>query len=288
MIGYTSFLIFFISFLVKTIIRNSGKEDSISFYILLIPALFGILNFTISLNFFLYMKYLIEMNEYRILNNNENNNEINNNNNNNCTKGKFFSYFFLNFVAVLLLIFLILLSIKLENNSNAKIFSVNMVNMPIYFSLGIAFCYLIYMLPALIQHKFYWGISLMISYLINFFIFFLLATLKFDYMKNITNLEWFIPLYIAVFLNIIYSIYDLIKGNTNIVFRIFFCFSMILILIATLFTSIVLDDKEYSRMFECILLFLIAYVILIIEKIYILIFEGGEDNDNDNDMEKDN
>ena len=103
-ISYISLLIFLILLLSKSIIQNAGN-NSITFYIVSIPLIFGIINFAISLNFFLRVKILIEKEESEILQNDESRN---------CSLGNFLSYFSLNLIALLFCTFLILLSIKLE------------------------------------------------------------------------------------------------------------------------------------------------------------------------------
>ena len=106
-----------------------------------------------------------------------------------------------------------------------------------------------------------------------------MATMKFDFSRDITNVEWFIPLYIVLSLHFCYSIYDLILGENHIVYRILFAISMSLFLISTICTSVFINDKKKENIFICVLLYLIAYLTLITEKISGIINGESEDND---------
>lgn len=282
-IGYSALLIFLCLLLLKSILKNNG-QDSISYYIILVPVLLTILSFIISYNFFLYMKQLIEMDETQLFKKGTPENSKNNNNLSNII-----SYLALNLLGILIMIYFILLAIKLETRALEKSLTLNGINTSFYISLIIGFFYFIYIFPALIHNKMYWEILLIISFIINFFIFLILSSMKFDMMKNIKNTEWFVPLYILLSLLFIYSIFDLICGKTLPIFRVFFSISVLLFLIGTVFISIYLDlkndDKNYSRIYVGLIIYLSAYLIFIIEKISIFIFGINTEQDNDSQIE---
>lgn len=223
------------------------------------------------MNYFIKLKNLLEEVEEKIIYQNDFPN---------FSFGNFLAYLSANLTTLLIIVFMVLLAIKLETDS--PMLYMHLVNIPMFILLGIMTFYSIFVMPALISNKFYWGIVLIFSYIFNTVIFFILATLKFDYDFKISNLQWFVPVFTAIFIQTIYSLTELMKGISHFVQKVFFAFSNFLFMTAAIYTSVILDYREYRNKGTCILLYTTAYLILIIEKVSILL-EGLKNNEIRND-----
>lgn len=271
--GYISLIFFFILFFAKACLEIK-ENNAIVYYYLLVPAIVSVINFAISINFFIRMKILMGEAEDKMLNMKESEGKI--------SFTDFLMYLSANLISLLIIIFLILLAVKLETNKER--FFLHLVNIPIFISIGIMTFYVVFILPALLSNKFYWGILLIFSWIINSLLFFIFATLKFDKLFNISYIELFLPLFIALFIHFMYALNEVIFCKNNIILKVLFALAIMLFLTATVYTSILLEEKDYKDKMVCVLLYTIAYFVLAVERL-INLFDGLKNNKEESEFD---
>lgn len=260
--GYILIMFFFILLIIKYSIPD---ETKLKYYFLLIPSILAIISFTISLNYFLRLKQLIEKDEEEILQNNlDTDNSI----------GNFLSYLSLNFICMATCSFLMLLSLKLENNLNGV--GLNLINIPMYISLGILGFYYVFILPAFILNRYIWAIILLAVYLVNSLVFLILISMKIDYNSETTYFKIFIPLLLCLIIQLVYSINDLISGENLLIFRILNTISFILLIGSFIYLIIILDSRMNDHKVKFTILLSLSFIPLFVDKIGSLFFSNDE------------
>jgi len=254
MLGYISIVLFFLMIIIKFSLTN---HKELKFYYLVIPAIFSTFCFSFSLNYFLRLKQLLEKEEEDI---------IAMETKSDCSFGNILSYLCLNFINVAIIIFFFLIALKLENKLPTNV-NYNIINIPLYISIGIIFFYFIFLLPAFILNRYYWGIFIIASYLINSSIFLILISMKLDHQINLEYLKIFIPFFIAIGIQLLHSIYLLFLGEHRFLLKILELLSLSFILGSIVYLAVILDTNDFSQSYKVPTLFLFSATLFSIEKI---------------------
>ena len=152
-IGYFSFL----AFLLMLTIRLS-PNITFSWLILLAPSIACLVSFTILLNMYLKLKDIFDESE-------------NFNEEKNSSIGSILTYFCLNTASICIIIFLVLISLKLQGIIALKL---NEISIPLYLLSGIALFYYIFIFPAFVKNKLIFPLVMLGVYLVTSFIFMVL------------------------------------------------------------------------------------------------------------------
>jgi hypothetical protein len=193
----TTSIIAFLSFLIVLAVR---LVINFPWYFLLIPSLITLLTFTLYLNNYLKLKDIFDEEA-------SNSNISDKNEDNSSQIGSILSYSCLNLSALCLMIYLILLSAKIEN---VLYTAFNTIGIPIYIMAGIFLFYAIFIMPAFISNKLIAEIILIFVYILGFSIFFVLFNMRLDKNIQISYLQVFSPIITTFVLNVCYTIYSLI------------------------------------------------------------------------------
>lgn len=253
-LGYVFIIIFFALLVIKYSLKN---EKELKYYYLLLPSTIATMTFSFSFNYFLRLKQLIEKEEEDILSQN---------NKMDCSMGNFLSYLCLNLISFSICVYFFLLALKLENAISET--GLSMVNIPIYISLGIIFFYFIFILPAFLMNKLYWGIILIASYLINAVVFLILLSMKLDHQAKLKYAEVFVPVLIALGIQFVYAVVQFFIGDKCVLMKLLgFC--SVSFIIGTFFYLAVVLDLEDARkyVYKVSIMFLISATVFSIEKI---------------------
>ena len=157
-------LIGIFSFLGFLVLLNIRTAYSFSWFFLLIPAYMCVFSFIINLNTYLKLNDIIEEAQQHA------DQEV-------SKIGSILSYFCLNSVSLCIVIYLLLVSLQIEE---VIVSSWNLIAIPIYLSLGILTFYWIFILPAFLHNRLYWETSLTLVYLICSFVFTSMLNFKLD------------------------------------------------------------------------------------------------------------
>ena len=166
-ISLFSFLIFLIILCIKL-----SPKGSFNWLFINIPGIITIIAIILFLNSFFYIKDLIDKNE--------------NLNNGSIKIGNFFSIIASNIIGFSLLIFLILITLRLNHNIKNEI-DLNLIFIPLYIVLFTLLLYGIFISPAFLGNQLYSEISLIFIYIISGIIFSSLLCVK---VNNITSLNY--------------------------------------------------------------------------------------------------
>lgn len=242
-------LFFFSMFLVLLTIKINSIH-AVNWFHVFIPLILTLISSTVFLNCSLSIQIMIDKFE----NNSEN-------------KGTLISLICLNLSSLLLLIYLILVPLKILGIMDK---SFNLISLPVFFLIVIGLFYFIFILPALFYLALYLEMVLISSYFISFIISFLLLGLKIDNNSEILFSYIFSPLYLSLGLHIIYNS---MRGES--VFKIFISNLMFTLILMSLFLlGLKLDNLISISYLMIMLLYIIAYVIFAVERIYIYHFQS--------------
>jgi len=264
-LAYLILILFFTLLQIKFSVKN-GEE--LRYYYFLLPAFSFTLAFSFSLNYFLKLKQLIEEKEE---------DELSNKNNRNYSMGNFLSYICLNFISFAICIFFVLLVLKLDNF--LKDLSLSIVNIPLYISLGIVFFFFLFIFPAFLANKFYWGIILFTSYLVNIVVFLILLSIRIDQQTNLKYSKIFIPIYLAIIIQIIYSIYRMFVGIKSLLLKILETIALLGFLGTAIYFSYIKDNEDITQRYNISIIALISVIIFSLEKIIGLYYESDYSNE---------
>jgi hypothetical protein len=205
--------------------------------------------------------------------------------NNGFQIGSILSYFCLNTVAILTIIYVVLCVLKIEEFISTQW---NLMSVFLYVVMGIGFFYSIFILPAFLQNKLIVEILLILFYLISGLIFLILINLKLDDNFDFTYICVTSSLLITLGIHVIYAGFSVFKFKDQTYYRIsfFICISM-------LFAGTFIIASKADRIIDSIenwvgpVLFIIAYVFLVSDKVSELIFgekddEKSEKNNHEN------
>jgi hypothetical protein len=137
--------------------------------------------------------------------------------------------------------------------------------------ISIAIFYFIFIVPAFFKNELYLEIVLISSYILNSIILLLILGLKLDNNYEIHYSYAFSPIYISLFLHIIYTTIYLFKGECCK--SIFSGLTLVSVLSAFLFLGLMLDKFISISYLVIGCLFITAYHIYAVEKIYITFIE---------------
>jgi hypothetical protein len=248
-------VISFIGFLILLAVRLT-KDIRFSILYLLIPALVCVISFAIVLNMYLRLKDIFDEAEKQ---KEEDTSQI----------GSILTYFCLNTCAVGVIIYLILLSLKIENFVDAQW---NIITMPFYLVLGILCFYWIFIIPAFWHNKLFYEMVMISFYLICGFTFTFMINFKLDGDYSTSYLKIFsVPLF-ALGLNIILSMVMCLISEKNDLFSkilkvVFLIFAFISLLLIPLKADSLL--KFYDNWVP-VVLFLSGFTVVILEKTFYL------------------
>ena len=187
-------------------------------------------------------------------------------------KGSFISLIALNLIGICLIIFLFLVTLRLnEYISNKK--DLNIVFIPFYISLIILILFGIFISPAFIDNSLYFEIVLFFLYLLSSFIFSGLLCNKVNNKNKLNNnnklkyFHCFIPLYFCIGAHIFYFVFNMIIDKMKNFGYIFFSnlisiSGLILIFISFLITQLKEDNIINNKNHYIQILFLIFSFIL--------------------------
>ena len=253
---YISLLSFFI-FLILLCIKLSPKGNFNWLY-LNIPTIITLLGIILILNSFFIIKNLIDKSE--------------NPNNTNIEKGNFISIISLNFIGICLIVFLFLVTLRLNDYINNKN-DLNLIFIPFYISLIIFFLFGIFISPAFINNGLYFEIVLFILYLLSGFLFSGLLCKKVNNKNQLNNnnklkyFHCFIPLYFCIGGHIFYFIFNMIFDKMknigyNFYSNLISISGLILIFISFLITQLKEDNIINNKNHFIQIIFLIISFIL--------------------------
>lgn len=268
-------LSFFLIFLILLAIRVN-KNFNFSWFILLIPALTCLTSYTVLFNMYLKLKDIFD--EAEKSKEDDDTSQI----------GSLITYFCLNFISLNIFVYLVLFCLRVEN---VILTQWNLISIPIYITLGIAFFYWIFILPAFFQNKLYIEILLIFVYISCLFVFILLLNFKLDnnYTKSFTKI--FIPIMFVLGLHMTLMLIninealkngEILKNLTGIGFIVF---SLISAILTFLKADQTLDTYDY---YLPVVIFILGYILCIFDQILILCFRVNESEDsNSNSVDKD-
>jgi hypothetical protein len=250
-IGYITFMTFLIILIFKI-------NFNFSIFYLLVPAIISTISTAIYLNLFLKFKDIYD--EYE-------------KNEKGLNIGSIISYFTLNCVTVLLIIYLILSSLKL---SQIILSDWSMITLPVYFMLGVLGFYLIFITPAFITNKYYFEMIIIYVYLICSFCFFSFIPLKLEKQLDIIYCFIFIPVVICISCHLIYLLRKLFKIVSTV--NILNVISISLVLGASVLIPLNLDKVINIQYWIPILICFVSFVICIYENITGLFIKDEDDS----------
>ena len=257
-ISLFSFLIFLIILCFKL-----SPKGSFNWLFINIPGIITIIGIIIFLNSFFYIKDLIDKTE--------------NSNNGSIKTGNFFSIIASNIIGFSLLIFLILITLRLNNNIKSEI-DLNLIFIPLYIVLFTLLLYGIFISPAFMSNRLYIEILLIFIYVLSGFIFSCLLCFKvnnikrLDYKNKVKYFHCFLPFYFTLGGNLIYLIFNFISDLKNFqvksILYLTYIFGFGFLIIGTLITQLKQDNimKNKNYYIEIILL-IISFILFSFNKI---------------------
>ena len=261
-ISLFSFLIFLIILCIKL-----SPKGSFNWLFINIPGIITIIAIILFLNSFFYIKDLIDKNE--------------NLNNGSIKIGNFFSIIASNIIGFSLLIFLILVTLRLNHNIKSEI-DLNLICIPLYIILFTLLLLGIFISPAFIGNKLYSEISLIFIYIISGIIFSSLLCVK---VNNITSLNYkskikffhcFLSLYFSFGANFIYLIFNFLSNyaknfQLKSLLYLTYIFGFMFLLIGTLIIQLKEDNimRHKNNYIELIIL-IISFLLISFNKIIAL------------------
>lgn len=256
--GIISFLIF-----LGLLTFKVNPDSSIPTFFLLIPALVTLVSYTIVLNMYLKLKDIID--EVEAMKTEDDGVQI----------GSIISYSCLNLAALSVFVYLILLTLKVDNDILA---SWNVIAVPAYIFYGVVVFYIIFITPAFIENKFYSEVSLLYSYVICSLVFFLLMCLKLDRELTATYPTLFIPLFFTLGLHLVHAFIDLLSNfKSEFYSKILMPILIMLIFLATILVSLKAEKITHYPNFVPVLMWLISFVALVSPKFWSLISEKEDE-----------
>ena len=268
-ISLLSFLIFLIILCIKL-----SPSFSFNWLFINIPGIITILGIISIFNCFFYIKDLIDKCE--------------NIDNNSIQAGTLFSFILSNIIGISLLSFLILVTLRLNENIKSGT-DLNLIFIPLYIMLCALFLFLIFISPAFISNNLYLEIILIFVNLLSGFIFSGLLCFKLNKLNNINNnkikyFHCFIPFYFCIGANIFFIIFIIIsKYFKNMEFKFLsnfmYIIGFIFLFIGGLITQLKQDNIMINKNnFIQIILFIISFLLFSLELIYnLLINEESEE-----------
>jgi hypothetical protein len=255
-IAYFSFITFL------TIVTFKASFE-FSWFFLFGPALLTVICLTTYLNLFLKLKDLYDEFEKK---------------ENNVNIGSVLSYFSLNTGGICLSIYLILATLK----ANSIIgLDWNIIAVPLYVLLGIAFFYLIFITPAFISNSYYFDIILIYTYMIASFIFLTFINMKLDKEIDSSYIHLFIPYIFALFMHISYSVVGLVRNKelNSMKEKVVYLVCVSLLLLASILSPLKLDKTIGVPGWVCVVLCLFAFILSIYDRI-VKLFKNEDEEEN--------
>jgi len=262
-IGYISFLIFLLMLTIRL-----APNINFNWLILLAPSLTCLFSFTILLNMYLKLKDLFDESEHL-------------REEKNSSLGSILSYFCLNTGSLCIIIFLILISLRLQNIIMIKI---NEIAIPLYIFSGIALFYYIFIFPAFIKNKIIFPLVMFGVYILTGFIFSVMLNTRLDNISNTLFIFCFISILLGVLFHIVVYIYLLVIANKNTLLNVIsVLFSLSLLFTALILIPLKLDNAINIYNWIPMVMIIFSYVILISDKLFNFFDKTGSEN-NKNDL----
>lgn len=250
----------FAVFLTMATIKAQYSNSSFLYVYLLIPACITVIAMTIWANCYLKLKGIFDK-AHEIVK--EEAHES-------CSFGTFISYVCLNLISACTLTYIILLTIKLDHFPGLAYAGFNLIAIPFYILVGIAVFYFIFILPAFIQNKLYFCLSVLGVYIVSTFLTLLMLSMKLDGSLKESFILIFTPLLVSMTLHTAHAIWKIITESwDNFVYNIFNSIGVVLISVGTIFISVKADSNFDIPNYLPGVIYLIAFLFMIDYRIFI-------------------
>ena len=217
-------LFFLLAFLTLLSIKICAT-NSISWLLLLIPGITTIISSTIVVNLYLKEEDIIDSLEKKDVN-----------------IGTLISYFCINIISISLITYLILFCLKMNKTIDTQ-FSI--ISIPLFVLLGVSSFYLIFIFPALVQSGMYFEILLVVSYILNTFLFLLMLNYKLDQTNSVILFRTiFSPVWVALSIHFTYVSYFMIVKEESFLRHGFFYLFTICTLVGTIALILKMDKLK--------------------------------------------
>jgi hypothetical protein len=268
---------------VKTVSLYCGYFSTLAFLILLVFrvsfifswlyllafALSAIISFTVFLNMYLKLQDILheEMEKLR-------------NEDTGVNIGSMLSYFCLNISALCLSAYIILAALKLNDMLHTEW---NVIAIPLFILSGIGLFFTIFIMPAFLTNRLYLELGLLFSYFISAFMFMVFINLKLDKEIYSPFKHIFIPVIIALSLNLGFCLFLLFSNKDKQVFKmkIIYVVSVALLLTSAILIPIKLDNELHLPGWVPVILVFFAVLLLIYDDIAALFLTPSEEEDLD-------
>lgn len=184
------------------------------------------------------------------------------------------TYVCLNVSSLMLVVYVLLLTLRLDNMID---YNFNSVSIPVYIIMLIGGFYAVFILPALIQNRIYADIILIFSNLCGIMIFVILINSKLDYNYDISYMNIFKSLFFSFGIDLIYLVtcfFKEFKSNlSDCLCSICFVLSLI---ISNILIALRLDGVIFFDVYIPPLIILIAYTAYVSQKILKIIYVKEE------------
>ncbi len=184
LISITSGLLFLIFF---SFVFLNEKRALYSWIYASLPLIIAILSLNISFNFFLKLTDIY---------------------NEGASLASWMSFFIINLFSLNFIIFIVLFALKLES---LILLNWRLITIPLFINIGLGFFYFIFMLPALIDKHSFIEIFMVISLIVNSFIFLMLLNTRLDNLYDFKYTLIFIPIWITSIFTFYYLLSCLFK-----------------------------------------------------------------------------
>jgi hypothetical protein len=242
-IAFLSYIAMFIMISIKMgLIAGPG---GFMYMFLLIPSYIGVIATTIYYHAWLKEKDIFD-NAYRP-----------DEKSSGCSLGTALSFVCLYLAALSCLVYITLLSAKLDSLLIAQY---NIIGIPFYIFIGVAIFFFVFMLPAFILEKLYFCMMVLGVYILGIFLTFLMLNLKLDGgLKQNAFIALFSPVIISIILHALYLINKIVQEfKENFTINLFHLVGIILILLGTIFIALNADQSMSSATYTPVILFLFA------------------------------
>jgi hypothetical protein len=199
----------------------------------------------------------------------------------NSSLGSILTYFCLNTSIICIGIFLILISLRLQNLISIKI---NEIAIPLYILSGIALFYYIFIFPAFIKNKLIFPLMISGAYILCGFISLVMVNTRLDNISNCLFIFSFLSILIAIAFHIVGYSYMLLNANRNNLLNVIsVLFSLTLLFTALLLIPLKLDNMINVYNWIPMVMIIFSYVILISDKLFNLFEKNESENEIKND-----
>ena len=206
---------------------NICFSQKFSWLYLMVPGLLTIILWTIVANLYLRVEEIIDSLDKKDAN---------------VNIGTLISYFCVNIVSIALIAYLILFCLRMNNLINAHF---SLIAIPLYILIGVGCFYFVFILPALIHQGMYFELLVIISYIVNFFLFLIMVNHKVDTPTSTLQFSTILtPFWIALGIHFLFIVFNCIIKEENFLKHGFFYLFLAAFLAATICLSLNFDSKK--------------------------------------------